>query len=386
VLDRALEINDKLVAWRRDFHMHPELGFREHRTAARVAEELESLGYRVRMGVGRTGVIGEKGTGQPVVVVRADMDALPIEEENDVPYASREPNVMHACGHDAHTAIALGTATLLATEQFSGTVRFVFQPSEEAADKDGKSGAYRMVEDGAMDGVQAAIALHITPDVATGEIAVLEGPCLAGVDSFYVTILGQGGHAAMPQTVVDPVYLASHAIMAIQGIKSRRLHPADAAVVGVSTIHGGSAPNIVPDRVELSGTIRFLDTAVRQQIHDELAKALQVVRALGGESKLRFELGGMPVVNDAAIVGVIRDVASQLLGSEHVLTPPRPEMGSEDFSVFTNLVPGAMLWLGCQIPGERHLLHNPTMNIDERCLPMGAAVMANSALRLLERG
>jgi len=386
VLDRALEINDKLVAWRRDFHMHPELGFREHRTAARVAEELESLGYRVRTGVGRTGVIGEKGTGQPVVVVRADMDALPIEEENDVPYASREPNVMHACGHDAHTAIALGTATLLATEQFSGTVRFVFQPSEEAADKDGKSGAYRMVEDGAMDGVQAAIALHITPDVATGEIAVLEGPCLAGVDSFYVTILGQGGHAAMPQTVVDPVYLASHAIMAIQGIKSRRLHPADAAVVGVSTIHGGSAPNIVPDRVELSGTIRFLDTAVRQQIHDELAKALQVVRALGGESKLRFELGGMPVVNDAAIVGVIRDVASQLLGSEHVLTPPRPEMGSEDFSVFTNLVPGAMLWLGCQIPGERRLLHNPTMNIDERCLPMGAAVMANSALRLLERG
>jgi len=386
VLARALEIKDKLVAWRRDFHMHPELGFHEFRTAARVAEELGALGYRVRTGVGRTGVVADKGDGAPVVAIRADMDALPIQEQNDVPYASLEPNVMHACGHDAHTAIALGAATLLANGQLAGRVRFLFQPSEEAGDEEGRSGASRMVEEGAMDGVQTIVALHVTPEVATGDIVVVEGPCFAGVDSFYVTIIGRGGHGAMPHTVVDPVYLAGHAILAVQGIKSRRLHPTDAAVVGISTIHGGSAPNVVPERVEMSGTIRFFEGAVRQQIHTELERALQVVRALGGDFELRLELGGMPVINDPGVVKVIRDVATDLLGSEHISLPSRLEMGSEDFSVYTELAPGAMLWLGCQIPGESRLMHNPTMDIDEECLPVGAAVLAEAALRLLDQG
>jgi amidohydrolase len=382
MLTRALKIEEKITTWRREFHMHPELGFREVRTAARVAEELSALGYRVRTGVGRTGVIGEIGHGTPIVALRADMDALPIQEQNDVPYASREHNVMHACGHDAHTAIALGAATLLADEWLGGTVRFLFQPSEEAADEEGYSGAFRMVEDAAMEGVTTIVALHVTPMVTTGEIAILEGPCFAGVDSFYVTIIGKGGHGAMPQTVVDPVYLASHAILAVQGIKSRRLHPTAAAVIGISTIHGGSAPNVVPDRVEMSGTIRFLDKTVRQQIHTELERSLQVVRALGGDFELRFELGGMPVVNDPAVARMVREVVTDLLGSKHLFSPENTEMGSEDFSVFTEMAPGAMFWLGCQIPGQVRLLHSPKMDIDERCLPIGAAVLAETALRL----
>ena len=364
--------------------MHPELGFHEFRTAARVAEELEGMGYRVRTGVGRTGVVADIGDGQPVVAIRADMDALPIQEQNDVPYASQVPDVMHACGHDAHMAIALGAASLLAGELSDGTVRLLFQPSEEAADDEGKCGAFRLVQGGAMDGVQSIVALHVTPDVASGDVSIVAGPCFAGVDTFYAAILGRGGHGAMPHTVVDPVYLAGHAILAVQGIKSRRLHPTAAAVVGISTIHGGSAPNIVPDRVEMSGTIRFFTEAVRRQIHEELERALQVVRPLGGDVELRLELGGMPVVNDAGVVAVVRDVVSDLIGAEHVGSPSRPEMGSEDFSVYTEMAPGAMLWLGCKIPGEMRLLHSPTMDIDEGCLPVGAAVLAETALRLLK--
>jgi len=385
MLSRANEIKDQLVNWRRDFHMHPELGFREFRTAARVAEELVDLGYRVRTGVGRTGVVAEIGGGQPVVAIRADMDALPIQERNKAPYASQMTDVMHACGHDAHMAIALGAAALLAGELSGGAVRFLFQPSEEAADDEGQSGAIRLVEDGAMEGVQSIVALHVTPDVPCGDVSIVAGPCFAGVDTFYATILGCGGHGAMPHTVVDPVYLAGHAILAVQGVKSRRLHPTAAAVVGISTIHGGSAPNIVPDRVEISGTIRFFTEAVRRQIHEELERALQVVRPLGGDVELRLELGGMPVVNDVRVVAVIRDVVADLIGPEHVDAPLRPEMGSEDFSVYTEMVPGAMLWLGCKAPSETHLLHSPTMDINEGCLPVGAAVLAETALRLIRR-
>ena len=191
MLQRALEMQDQLIAWRRDFHMYPELGFREVRTAARVAEVLSALGYRVRTGVGRTGVVADLGQGHPIVAIRADMDALPIQEANEVPYASRHPGIMHACGHDVHTACALGAATLLAQEDFPGTVRFLFQPSEEANDEGGLSGAPRMVEDGAMEGVDVVLALHVDPSLAVGEIGLQAGPASAGVDTFYATVIGR---------------------------------------------------------------------------------------------------------------------------------------------------------------------------------------------------
>ncbi|NLE43484.1 MAG: amidohydrolase [Chloroflexi bacterium] len=385
MLERALRIEQQLVSWRRDFHRRPELGFREVRTSKRVADELTRLGYRVRTGVGRTGVVAELGSGRPVVAVRADMDGLPIQEAADRPYASQEPGLMHACGHDAHVAIALGVATLLAEESLPGTVRFLFQPSEEAADDEGRTGASRIIEDGAMDGVDAVIALHISPMVAVGDIVVDAGPFFAGVDSFSAKIMGQGGHGAMPHTVIDPIYLSGHAILAVHGIISRRLDPTVPAVLGICTIHAGTAANIVPEEVELSGTIRFMRPEVREQLHRELDRALQVTRTLGGDYRLSIEPGCLPVENDAGVVATIQEVGAEILGQEHVLKPDRLEMGSEDFSLLSDIAPGAIFWLGCRIEGDERRLHSPAMDIDERCLPLGTSILAQSVLRLFDR-
>jgi len=382
MLKRAREIEEQLVTWRRDFHMHPELGFQEVRTAARVAEVLESLGYRVRSGVGRTGVVAERGQGSPIVGIRADMDALPIQEENDVPYASQVPGVMHACGHDAHTAIGLGVATLLAQEQFPGTVRLLFQPAEEIEDEEGMSGAPRMIEDGAMEGVDVVLALHTDSDNPAGDISLEIGPSAAGVDTLYATIVGRGGHGAYPHKVVDPIYIAGHVILALHAIVSRRLDPCELGVLSIGSIHGGQADNVIPERVEISGTIRFVKPEVRERIHAEVERALGVARALGGDYELRIETGYPPMVNDAGVVDLLRQVATDLLGTEHI-SPPQPGMGSEDFAFFSNLAPGAMFSLGCQIEGDVREAHSPRFDVDERCLPVGAAVLAEAALRLL---
>jgi amidohydrolase len=384
MLQRAHDIEEQLVAWRREFHVHPELGFQETRTAARVAEVLDTLGYRVRTGVGRTGVVAERGQGHPIVAIRADMDALPIQEENDVPYASQTPGVMHACGHDAHTAIALGVAALLAEEEFPGTVRFLFQPAEEVNDEEGVSGAPRMVEDGAMEGVDAVLALHVGPAISAGDVTIAAGPMSAGVDTFYVTILGRGGHGAYPHSAVDPIYIAGHVILALHGIVSRRVHPTAAVVVSIGSVHGGQADNVIPERVEMSGTIRFMEPEVQKQVHAAIEQALEITRALGGDYTLRLAPGGLPVVNDAELANLIREVASELLGDEHI-PPLKREMGAEDFGTFSALAPGAMFVLGCRIEGDERRLHHPRFDVDERCLPVGTACMAEAALRLLRK-
>jgi amidohydrolase len=382
MLERAREIESKLVAWRREFHAHPELGFRETRTAARVAEELRALGYRVQVGVGRTGVLAERGDGRPVVAVRADMDALPIEEENEVPYASQVPGVMHACGHDAHVAMGLGVATLLAEEAFPGTLRLLFQPAEELEDEEGISGAPRMIEDGALDGVSAVLALHVAAALATGDVAVQSGSASAGVDTFYATVIGRGAHGARPHEGVDPILLAGHVVLALHGIVSRRLDPCEPAVVSVGSIHGGHADNVIPDHVDLSGTLRFTTAEARDRIHAEVGRALEVARALGGDYRLRIVSGCPPVVNDPEMVELLRRVAVDLLGKEHVRLPVRA-MGAEDFSFFSALAPGAMFRLGCQIEGDERRAHSPRFDLDERCLPIGTAVLSEAALRLL---
>jgi amidohydrolase len=385
MLEHAREVANQLVAWRRDFHTHPELGFQETRTAALVAEVLESLGYRVRTGVGRTGVVAECGEGHPVVAIRADMDALPIQEACDVPYASCVPGVMHACGHDAHTAIVLGVATLLAEEEFPGTVRFLFQPSEERGDEEGVSGAPRMVEDGAMEGVDAVLALHVRGNLPVGDISVETGPVSAGVDTFRAVVLGEGGHGAYPHLLVDPIYIAGHVILALNGIVSRRLSPTAPAVVSVGAIHGGSACNVIPERVEITGTIRFMSQEVREQIYVEIERAFEIARTMGGDYELEVEQGGLPMINDEKVVGLIRQVAADLLGSGHVLKQ-EVTMGAEDFGAFSSLAPGAMFRLGCLIEGDERKGHNPRFDIDERCLPVGAAILAETALRLLRGG
>ena len=385
VLTRAHKIADQLTAWRRDFHAHPELGFQETRTAARVAGVLESLGYRVRTGVGRTGVVAERGEGHPVVAIRADMDALPIQEACDVPYASQVSGVMHACGHDAHTAIALGVATLLAGEEFPGTVRFLFQPSEERGDEKGISGAPRMVEDGAMEEVDVVLALHVRGNLPVGGISVETGTISAGVDTFRAAIIGMGGHGAYPHLLIDPIYIAGHVILALNGIVSRRLSPTAPAVVSIGAIHGGQACNVIPERVEITGTIRFMSQEVREQIYAEIGRAFEVARTMGGDYELEIEPGGLPMINNGAVVGLIRQVAADLLGSEHVLEQ-EVTMGAEDFGVFSSLAPGAMFRLGCRIENDERKGHNPRFDIDERCLPVGAAILAETALRLLRGG
>jgi amidohydrolase len=383
MLARAQAISDQLIAWRRAFHMNPELGFQETRTAAQVAEVLGSLGYRVRTGVGRTGVVAERGAGSPVVAIRADMDALPIQEANEVPYASQVPGVMHACGHDAHTAMGLGVATLLAQKTFPGTIRLLFQPAEEVADEEGLSGAPRMVADGAMAGVDHVLALHVDSMLAVGEIGLDVGPISAGVDTFYVSVIWRGGHGSAPHDVIDPIYLSGHALLALHGIVSRRLHPWDPAVISVGSIHGGQADNVIPERVEMSGTIRFMTSQVQQQIHAEIDRVLGVVRALGGEYELKIVIGDPPVVNDAGVTAVLRQVVRELLGDGHLPESQR-EMGAEDFAEMTALAPGAMFGLGCRIGEEIRLAHSPTFDLDERCLPIGAAILAEAALRLLQ--
>lgn len=383
-MERAQAISQELTAWRRDFHIHPELGFQEIRTAGRVSELLESFGYRVRRGVGRTGVIGEIGSGSPCIAIRADMDALPIQEANEVPYASQTTGVMHACGHDAHTAMALGAAKLLSTLKFQGVVRFLFQPSEEVNDAEGLSGAPRMIADGALQGVDFVIAQHVDPATRVGDIRLDEGPASGGVDSFFARIIGKGAHGARPQESIDPIYISAFVILGLNGIVSRKLHPFDPAVVSLGSIHGGQAENVIPRHVDLSGTLRYTEPQVQKQVHDEIKRAFELARTLGGDYELRFEIGDPPMVNHPQVVELIRAAATDLLGEAHIL-PFQKELGAEDFGCFSNEVPGAMFVLGTRIEGDERFGHNPSFDIDERALPVGAALLAETALRFLSR-
>ena len=385
MLNKARAIQPEMVNWRRDFHMHPELGFEERRTAAKVAEVLAPLGYRVRTGVGKTGVVAEIGSGKPVVAIRADMDALPIEEANDVEYRSQVPGVMHACGHDAHTAIALGTAKLLAQEDLTGTVRFLFQPSEETEDEEGVSGAPRMVEDGAMDGVDRVLALHVDADSPTGEIQVATEFASAGVDTFYAKVIGKGGHGSTPHKVVDPIFISGYVILALHGIVSRQIAPHDPAVISIGTIQGGQTDNVIPEVVDMTGTIRYLNPEVQETIHAEIKKAFEVARSLGGDYELKIVVGYPPMHNHVEVVNLLKDVAGDLLGEDKII-PPEPSMGAEDYAFFLQEAKGAMFMLGCEIEGDTRRHHDPRFDIDEDCMQIGAAIMAEATLRIMKAG
>jgi amidohydrolase len=382
-LDKAKAIHEKLISWRRDFHMHPELGFCEHRTAEKVAEILENLGLEIKKGVGRTGVVADIGTGSPVIAIRADMDALPLQEKNDVSYVSQNPGLMHACGHDAHTAMLLGVAELLTKEEFSGTVRLLFQPSEERADEEGISGAPRMVEDGAMQGVDMVIALHVAPMTPTGQIRVESGPASGGVDSWFGRIIGMGGHGAYPQKTIDPFYICGHVIMALNGIVSRRVAPFSPAVVSIGSLHGGHTENVIPEHVDITGTLRYTEEGIQKELHTEIRRAFELSHTLGGDYELKFEIGDPPMINAPRAVELISSVAADLIGADNVL-PMTKDLGAEDFGVFSKLAPGAMFVLGALISGDERVGHNPYFDIDEDALPIGTAILVESALRYLK--
>ena len=307
MLKQSYAISEELIEWRRDFHMHPEIGFELHRTAKIVADELEKMGYRVKRGIGKTGVVAEIGEGGKVVAIRADMDALPILELNEVEYVSQNKGTMHACGHDSHTAMALGAALLLSKENLPGRIRFLFQPCEETTDEEEKSGAQRMSEEGAMEGVDYVIAQHVDPMKPVGTIGINAGPSSGGVDSWYAVIKGKGGHGAHPHKTVDPYYLMAHVIIALNGIVSRRINPFDPAVVSIGSIHGGFTENVIPESVNITGTLRFTDENVHQQIHEEIKRAFDIVKPLGGDYELRYAIGGPPMVNDEFVSEMIKN-------------------------------------------------------------------------------
>ena len=383
MLRPAHALYEDLVHWRRDFHMHPELGFDVHRTSEIVAAELEKLGYRVRRGVGRTGVVADLGDENgPTIAIRADMDALPILEARDREYASTADGKMHACGHDAHTSMAIGAAALLARETFPGRVRFLFQPSEETGDAEGVSGAPRMLEDGALLGVDMVIAQHVDPHSPVGTILVNPGVAGGAVSSWYAALIGSGGHGAHPDQALDPFHLLAVVINGLNGIVSRRMDPFSPAVISIGQVHGGFTENVIPERVELTGTMRFTSEAARQRLESEIRRAFEVARALGGSYDLRFEFGAHPLVNHESGVDLIRAAAAGVVGEASIL-PMIPTLGAEDFGAFCRDIPGAMYNLGTLIEGDERLLHHPRFDIDERALPIGTAVLAAAALRFL---
>lgn len=386
IFAQAQALSGQLIAWRRDIHAHPELSFQEQRTAHLVANELAALGIEVQTGVGKTGVVGYLGEGGPVIAIRGDMDALPIHEENDVPYRSQTPGVMHACGHDAHTAILLGVAKLLATmpDRPAGQIRFLFQPSEEARDEENKSGATRMIEDKALEGVSAVLALHVASDIATKRISITDGYASANEDSFEVWLRGTGGHGAFPHQAVDPIFILAQVLNTIQGIRARRIDPTKAAALSIGMILAGAASNVIPSQVYLAGTMRSFEGDVRQQLRDELAQALEISRVLGGDFELKLHPGYPSMYNDPDVAHLLRVSTRDLVGA-HALIDPEPMMGAEDFSYMTRQAPGAMFMLGAKKDAVNRPHHTPIFDIDESALPFGAAVLVDATCRLLRQ-
>jgi amidohydrolase len=384
MLKQSHAISEELIEWRRDFHMHPEIGFELHRTSNIVADELEKMGYRVRRGVGKTGVVAELGEGGRVIAIRADMDALPILEQNEYEYVSQNPGAMHACGHDSHTAMALGAALLLSKEKLPGRVRFLFQPCEETTDEENKSGAQRMAVEGAMDGVNYVIAQHVDPAMPVGTIGISAGPCSGGVDNWYGVIKGKGGHGAHPDQTIDPYHLLAHVILGLNGIVSRRINPFEPAVVSIGMINGGFTENVIPDHVKLSGTLRFANPDIHEPLRMEIRRAFEIAKTMGGDYELRFEYGGPPMVNDKTVSDMIEATGKEMLGADKVHEIGKT-LGAEDFSVFLEMAPGAMFTLGTQKKGhEEYKLHHPKFDLDERALPIGTAMLAETAKRFLK--
>jgi len=388
LLAKAEAFADELVQIRRDIHAHPELAFQETRTAALVADELRRLGYEVRTGVGVTGCMGElSSSAGRTVALRADMDALPIHETNDVPYRSRNDGVMHACGHDAHVTCLLGAARLLAESAKAGTlppgtVRLLFQPSEETTDDENIGGASRMIADGAMDGVDAVIALHVAAMSPTGLVLFRPGPLMAGNDTLFGTVGGVNAHAALPHEGRDAILLASHVIQAAQAVVARRVDPLDSAVVTFGKIYGGTAENILASEVRLEGTLRYFSDAVRKTVHDELRRAFAVADAMGGTGLLEIREGNPPVINDARLTELARSAAQSEVGADAVAVADQI-MGAEDFAFLARVAPGCFFWLGARMEADPRTHHSPRFDIDESCLPRGAAVLAAAAARIL---
>jgi amidohydrolase len=369
---------DEVVALRRDFHRHPELGFEEHRTAAIVAERLRSLGFEVHTGIARTGVIGVMKGRSPgrTVMLRADMDALPILEENGHDYRSTHDGKMHACGHDGHVAMLLGAAALIADRKdaIAGTVCLLFQPAEE-----GHGGARLMVEEGVLErfGVERAYGLHLSTKYPTGVLGFREGPFYASSDSIEIEVQGKGGHGSAPHDTIDPIYTAANFVTSVQQIVSRQIDPLEPAVVTVGAIHGGTIHNVIPRSVRMLGTVRAFSEDVRKAMPARIERVLRACCESMGASYQYDYLWRYPVTsNDPDQTQYSRALADRLIGAERVITADKL-MGAEDFSFFAQRVPACFYTLGAQGSAETsNPHHSSTFDIDEAALSTGVAMMA----------
>lgn len=384
----AEALKPQLVAWRRLLHQYPELSFEERETAALVAGVLHELGLKIRSGIGGTGVVGVlAGAGEgPGVALRADMDALPLQEDTGEEFASRYPGRMHGCGHDAHMAVVLGAAALLAErrQELPGPVVFIFQPGEELP----PGGASRMLAAGVLDDppVKAAFGLHVTAYLPVGTVGVRSGAIMASADNFTIKIKGRTSHGASPHLGADAIVAAAQAVLALQTIISRRLDPAQPAVLTVGTINGGEKENIIASQVTMTGTTRALNNVIRKQMEDSMRQVLAGVAAASGtEIEVDYLWGYPPLINDDGLTELFRRVAGEILGPDKVLELGNPSMGAEDFARYAEKVPAVYFNLGAAIPGaEPYPWHHPRFNISEDCLPVGAGLLAALAVRALD--
>ncbi|GMV95753.1 MAG: amidohydrolase [Phycisphaerae bacterium] len=391
---KVAAIYPRLVELRRDLHMHPELSNREERTARLVADRLRALGFdEVRTGVARHGVVGLLQGGRPgrVVAVRADMDALPIQETRDVPYKSRNAGVMHACGHDVHTTVGLGVAEVLAgmKADIPGAVKFIFQPAEEGPPAGEEGGARLMVKEGALDNPrpEAIFGLHVMPTIEIGKIAYHYEAAMAAADRFVLTVRGRKVHGAYPHLGVDAVVVAAQCVTALQTIRSRRIDTLDPLVISIGSIHGGNRSNIIADEVRMEGTVRTHDGQVRERVHRMMREVVAgVCQGQGAGFELDFAEGTPATRNHRPLVEAVLPVIRAVAGDDHVISP-RVQMGAEDFSYFAHEVPAFYYFLGVANPGKgiTAMVHTPEFDVDERCLEIGVNVMANVVLGYLER-
>ncbi len=391
MLEKARKIHEELIRLRRDIHQHPELSFQEVRTAALVADTLHEIGgIEVWTGIGRTGVVGQLGSRDgPTIAIRADMDALPIQEKTGVPYASQNDGVMHACGHDAHTAILLGVARLLrqsqAEEPWQGNVRFLFQPSEETFDADGNSGATAMIDDGALENVAAVIALHVRSTAQSGQLYFSDEYSLAADDSFEATIYGPGGHGAYPHNATDPLFILSTILPSLYAIPSRQIDPLAPNVVSLGQINGGTSHSVIPQAVHLKGTVRSMNEVARERLWKEVERAFRIAEMHGGRYDFRVNKGSPPLFNAPWVNRCMREVVRDLLGDCYMVNQRFGfGMGAEDFSFMAQKAPGAMFMLGAALDDEvQRAHHTDIFNIDESVLPVGAAILAETARRFV---
>ncbi len=381
------ENHAEFTAWRRDIHAHPELGFAESRTAELVATRLESFGIEVHRGVGRTGVVGvlRNGASPRTIGLRADMDALPIQEANTFDHRSRHDGRMHACGHDGHTAMLLGAAKVLAsTRNFDGTVHFIFQPAEE-----GLGGAKAMVDDGLFERFpcESIFGMHNRPKLAVGRFAVRAGPMMAGGAFFDIDITGVGAHGARPESGVDPIVVGTQIASALQTIVSRNVAPVDTAVLSITQFHAGDAYNVIPQTARLSGTVRAFSNATMTMIGEHMKRTAEgVAQAMGATAKVDFRVNFAPTINDPTQAEFAAAVCAELVGAHNVERNPPLIMASEDFSFMLERVPGCYLNIGNgEIEGSCEV-HNPAYDFNDEAIPLGVGFFVRAVEHKLARG